>query len=179
MEAKIIAGEQMRAIYAIHADEIAPLLTEEELEIMTGEVVETQQWEIFHRHQKKILPLLTAEERAKMDNINEVMRHIKLSPRNVVGPLIKDNLLARLKEGKEIKTGRLEVRQDGVIFITSPRFGNELIQVPQEDISEVVINNKGPFAAGTVTLHIKDGNNVILVLSNADKWGSLIAQQLD
>lgn len=105
----------------------------------------------------------------------------RAKPKSVVGPIIQENLLARLEDNGEIKSGRLEVRHDGILFVTSTRFGNKLVQVPAENIARVeVIEKPGgfSFSAGKVILHVKSGYDVTLVMSNPHKWATMIRKQM-
>lgn len=96
------------------------------------------------------------------------------NPRNVVGPLIKDHLLAQLVEGGVKKSGRFEVRRDGVLFITSSRWSNKLVQVHVEDIASVGFGAKDNILA----IHRKSGGDMLIKMGNVQKWATMIRQQM-
>jgi hypothetical protein len=98
--------------------------------------------------------------------------YVRAAPRNVVGPLIKDHLLAQLLEGNQKMSGRFEVRRDGVMYITSNRFGHRVIQVPLEDIANVGLGGRDNILA----IHTKTGREVLVKMGNAQKWVAMIQQ---
>src|SRR4030042_4209757 len=69
--------------------------------------------------------------------------NVRAGSRNVIGPIVKDHLLAQLLEGNMKMSGKFEVRRDGVIYITSARFGNRIVQAPLEDIARVGLGGRG------------------------------------
>ncbi len=93
----------------------------------------------------------------------------------VMGPTIKEHLMAQLLEGGQKMNGRFEVRRDGVIFVTSSRYGNRVIQVHREDIAMVGLGAKSNILA----IHSKDGREVYVKMGGAHKWVSIIQQLKD
>ncbi len=92
--------------------------------------------------------------------------------RMVIGPVIKEHLLAQLLERGEKKSGRFEVRKDGVIFVTSTRFGNKMVQVPIEDIEKVGLGEKD----NILVIHHKNGDEVHVKMGGAEKWVRMIRE---
>ena len=87
------------------------------------------------------------------------------APRPVVGTILKENLLAKLLEGDLKMNGRLEIRRDGVTFVSSQRF-NKLVQCQSENISQVKVGNK----PGIFGIMMKNGDKFIFKVGNAQKW---------
>ncbi len=98
--------------------------------------------------------------------------HVSGETRMVIGPVMKEHLLAQLLEGGEKKSGRFEVRKDGVIYITSSRYGNKVIQVPAEDIADVKLGVKD----NILVIERKNGGAVLVKMGGAAKWVTLIQQ---
>ncbi len=95
-------------------------------------------------------------------------------PRMVVGPIIKEHLLAQLLEDGLKKSGRFEVRSDGVMYVTSSRWGHHVIQVPVEDIASVGIGEK----KSLLVIHRKSGGVLLVKMGGAHRWVTLIQRIL-
>ncbi len=98
--------------------------------------------------------------------------NVRAGPRMVMGPVIKEHLLAQLLEGGEKKSGHFEVRRDGVIYVTSAKHGNQVIQAPLEDIASVGLGYKNNILA----IHLKNGNEILVKMGGAERWVTLIRQ---
>ncbi len=99
-------------------------------------------------------------------------RSARAGSRMIIGAVIKEHLLAQLLEGGEKKSGRFEVRTDGVIYVTSSRFGNKVIQVPAEDIADVSLGEKD----NILVIERKSGGAVLVKMGGASRWVTLIQQ---
>ncbi len=91
-----------------------------------------------------------------------------------MGIVIKEHLLAQLVEHGEKKSGKFEVRSDGVDYITSSRFGNKLIQIPREDIASVSLGDHD----NLLLIRRKSGGEMVVKMGGAERWVHLIKDQL-
>ncbi len=99
---------------------------------------------------------------------------LQTGPRKVLGSMIKEHLLAQLLEDGIKKSGRFEVRRDGVMYVTSSRWGHRVIQVPVEDIASVGIGEK----KNLLVIHRKSGGVLLVKMGGAHRWVTLIQRIL-
>ncbi len=96
--------------------------------------------------------------------------NVRAGTKIVIGPVIKEHLLAQLLENGRKKSGKFQVRNDGVIYVTSARWGHQVIQAKWDEIARVGLGMKDNILA----INLKDGRELLIKMGGAHRWVRLI-----